>query len=125
MSANSAKAAPIKATQTMEFSQESEAIEWKKQLLPILCLFIISAGVYANTLWHDYALDDQMVIYENKFVTAGVDSIGKIMTSDAFEGFFGERGSKLISGGRYRPLTFIVFALEWEFLEKSFHRTFI
>lgn len=119
MSSNRAKAAPIKANQTMEFPQESEAIEWKKQLLPILCLFIISVGVYANTLWHDYALDDQMVIYENKFVTAGVDSIGKIMTSDAFEGFFGERGSKLISGGRYRPLTFVVFAIEWEFFGKN------
>lgn len=113
MSSNKVKDPSINISKT-NFSQELKTVDWKKHLLPILCLFIISFGIYTNTLWHEYALDDQMVIYENKFVTAGTDSISRIMTSDAFEGFFGERGSQLISGGRYRPLTFVVFALEWE-----------
>lgn len=91
----------------------------KTHWLPMLIIFITSVVVYSNTFSHEYALDDQMVIYDNKYVTAGVDSLGKIMTSDAFEGFFGERGSKLISGGRYRPLTYISFAIEWELFERN------
>jgi len=91
----------------------------KNQILPLILLFMSAVLVYSNTIDHDYALDDQMVVYDNKFVTAGTDSLDRIMTSDAFEGFFGERGSQLISGGRYRPLSFVTFALEWEFFGRN------
>lgn len=91
----------------------------KSHIVPLGILFFIAILAYSNTAGHEYASDDQMVIYDNKFVTAGTDSLARILTSDAFEGFFGERGSQLISGGRYRPLTFITFALEWEFFGRN------
>jgi tetratricopeptide (TPR) repeat protein len=91
----------------------------KAHLIPMLVLFVLAILTYSNTIRHDYALDDQMVIYDNKFVTSGIDSLQRILTSDAFEGFFGERGSQLISGGRYRPLTFLTFALEWELFGRN------
>lgn len=100
--------------QVINLSEHNLFSEIKKHWIPLAIIALISIMAYANTLKHDYALDDQMVIYDNKFVTAGTDSLVKIMTSDAFEGFFGERGNQLISGGRYRPLSFISFALEWE-----------
>lgn len=90
-----------------------------QQKIKLAIIFLTAIGIYANTLSHDFALDDQMVIYDNKFVTAGTDSLSQILTRDAFEGFFGERGSQLISGGRYRPLSFVSFALEWKLFGRS------
>lgn len=96
-------------------------LDIKRYQWEFLILFLSSILLYANTLSHDYALDDQLAIYENKFVTKGVSGIGDILTHDAFEGFFGERGSKLISGGRYRPLSFVSFAIEWEIFGRNPH----
>lgn len=82
-------------------------------------ILICSLLLYGNTAFNLYALDDQLTIYDNKFVTEGVSGIPDILTHDAFEGFFGERGSKLISGGRYRPLSFVTFAIEWELFQNN------
>lgn len=92
---------------------------FKTNWLPIVLIFLSAILIYSNTIKHEYALDDQMVVYDNKFVTAGTDSLLKIMTTDAFEGFFGKRGGLLISGGRYRPFTYITFALEWELFGRN------
>jgi tetratricopeptide (TPR) repeat protein len=91
----------------------------RKHWLPLIIIAVSCILVYSNTIQHDYASDDQMVIFDNKFVTAGTDSIGRILTTDAFEGFFGERGSQLISGGRYRPFSFLTFAIEWEMFGRN------
>lgn len=85
----------------------------------VIIIFLASILLYANTIGNEYALDDQLAIYDNKFVTQGISGIPDILTHDAFVGFFGERGARLITGGRYRPLSFITFALEWELSEKN------
>lgn len=69
--------------------------------------------LYGNTLSHDYALDDAIVITQNEFTKQGVQGIGSILTNDSFTGFFGKQ-KKLVAGGRYRPLSLITFALEYE-----------
>lgn len=84
-----------------------------------LILFVIAIAMYANTWQNDYTLDDQLAIYENNFIKEGFGGIKNIMTHDAFVGFFGEHGAKLISGGRYRPFSFITFAIEWEFFGRN------
>ncbi len=66
---------------------------------------------YGITLWHGYTLDDAIVITENQYTQQGFSGIGKILTSDAFEGFYGEKKS-LVAGGRYRPLSLVTFAIE-------------
>jgi len=86
----------------------------KEFFLGSILLFITSLILYANTWNHDYTLDDQLAIYENNFVKKGFGGIQDLITHDAFVGFFGEHGAKLISGGRYRPLSFITFAIEWD-----------
>lgn len=81
-----------------------------------LLIFFVACLVYSNTLWNEYAIDDTMVITDNAFTKKGVDGIKDLFTHDAFVGFFGEKGGELVSGGRYRPLTLISFAVEYELM---------
>ncbi len=83
--------------------------------LHCLLLFIIGFGLYANTLTHDYTQDDAIVIYDNMYTTQGFEGIPDLLKYDTFKGFFKVEGKdKLVSGGRYRPLTPIMFAIEWQ-----------
>lgn len=94
-------------------------LDIQKYWIPFTIILVSAFLLYANTIKNDYALDDQLAIYENKFVTKGFDGFKEIMTKDAFVGFFGERGKLLIAGGRYRPFSFLTFATEWEFFGES------
>ncbi len=76
---------------------------------------IVAFTIYANTLGHSFAQDDAIVIYENMYVKEGFSGISKILTTDSFSGFFGgEDKSSLVSGGRYRPLSVILFAAVYQ-----------
>ena len=79
----------------------------------IAALFAFTFILYANTLGHDFTLDDAIVIKSNDFTQKGVKGIANIFTKDTFHGFFGEAGKdKLVKGGRYRPFTLAMFAVE-------------
>ena len=76
-------------------------------------LFAIGVLLYSNTLLFDYTLDDAIVIYDNEFTTKGVAGIPGLLKYDTFRGFFKVEGKeKLVAGGRYRPLTPAMYALE-------------
>jgi len=78
-------------------------------------LFVLSVVLYANTLGHEYTQDDAIVIYDNMYVEQGIKGIPGLLSKDTFFGFFKVEGKQnLVSGGRYRPLTPIMFAIEWE-----------
>lgn len=80
-----------------------------------ILLFVFAVLLYGNTINHDYAIDDAIVIYDNMFVQEGVSGIPGLLSKDTFFGFFKTEGkAKLVSGGRYRPLTPVMFALEWQ-----------
>jgi len=72
---------------------------------------ILGAGLYLNTLGHQYAFDDYIVITGNSFTQQGFAGIYDLMTRDFFEGIYGPQGMDL-TGGRYRPLSLIMFAIE-------------
>jgi len=73
-------------------------------------------ALYANTLSHEYVQDDAIVITDNMYTTQGFDGIPGLLKYDTFYGFFKEEGkANLVSGGRYRPLTPIMFAIGWQF----------
>lgn len=74
-------------------------------------IILLVAIVYGNTLWNKYALDDAIVLTENKFVQRGISGIADIFRYDSFTGFFGEQ-KNLVAGGRYRPLSIATFAVE-------------
>ena len=87
--------------------------------LPYLIIILFSSGIYFNTLWNKYAIDDTMLIADNKFTDKGFAGIKDIMTHDAFEGYWGEMGTQIVSGGRYRPLSIVTFAIEVQLLGKN------
>jgi protein O-mannosyl-transferase len=76
-------------------------------------IMLLSFVLYANTLRHDYTQDDAIVIYDNMFTTKGLKGIPGILKYDTFYGFFKEEGkASLVTGGRYRPFTLMMYALE-------------
>ncbi|MDW8418226.1 MAG: tetratricopeptide repeat protein [Chitinophagales bacterium] len=81
-------------------------------------IFAFSFLIYSNTLYNLYAIDDVIVLTDNKFTKKGLAGIKDHLTHDMFEGFFGERGAKLVSGGRYRPLSMISLTIEYEITRK-------
>ncbi len=91
---------------------KKKAIENNFSLQAII-LFIFAFLLYSNTLTHKYTLDDMLAITSNKYTKQGVNGIKNILTHDAFDGFFGEK-KNLLTGGRYRPLAQITFAIETE-----------
>ncbi|MCP4438640.1 MAG: tetratricopeptide repeat protein [Aureispira sp.] len=93
-------------------SQNHKLIGW--------LLFILAIGLYANTYSHGYAFDDSIVIKGNSFTKQGLEGIPDLMTRDFFEGLYGDGGMDL-SGGRYRPLSLVTFAIEYEFFGEAPH----
>ena len=82
---------------------------------PYILIFLFAVAIYFNTLWNNYALDDSVMIWQNKFTLKGLSGIKDLFTHDSLTGFWGEKGSQMVSGGRYRPLSLLTFALEVNF----------
>jgi tetratricopeptide (TPR) repeat protein len=73
-----------------------------------LILFILAIALYANTLQHGYVLDDSGVFRDNFVVKKGIDGIPTILKTPY------RYGSSHLSDNLYRPLTLVMFAVEWE-----------
>jgi len=77
-------------------------------------IFGLACFIYANTLGNGYALDDAIVITDNMFTKKGFDGVGDHFTNELFYGFFkDESKANLVAGGRYRPLSVAMFAVEY------------
>lgn len=81
--------------------------------LHLIILFVFGFLLYANTIGHDYTVDDAIVITDNDFVKKGFGGIGDILGNDTFLGFF-KVEKNLVAGGRYRPLSLVTFAMEYQ-----------
>ncbi|TVR88587.1 MAG: tetratricopeptide repeat protein [Saprospirales bacterium] len=78
-------------------------------------IFALAFLLHANTLSHDFVMDDAIVITENAFTTQGIKGIPGLLKHDTFYGFFEDAGkADLVAGGRYRPFTPMMFAVEYE-----------
>ncbi len=86
----------------------------------LLILFISGFLLYGNTIFNKYALDDAIVITKNQFTKKGIKGIPKILSTEFFTGFFGKK-KNLVSGGRYRPLSVVTFAMEYELFGENPH----
>lgn len=73
---------------------------------------LLALLVYGNTLQNQWALDDVMFVTMNSFTKKGTDGIKDIFTHESLYGFIGD--NSMNAGGRWRPLSIITFALEWE-----------
>jgi tetratricopeptide (TPR) repeat protein len=100
--------------------QTPKMVFWGNTRLQAILLFALSFLLYANTLGHDYCQDDAIVITENMYTQKGIAGIGGILSEDTFYGFFKEGGKDaLVAGGRYRPFTLIMFAIEYQIFGKN------
>lgn len=85
----------------------------RKILIIALGIFIFASGIYLNTIFHDYALDDGIVITNNPFTKKGFAGIGDIFSHETFVNVADLNNE--LSGGRYRPLSVATFAMEYQF----------
>ncbi len=69
------------------------------------CLAVL---LYVNTLHHGYALDDYPTIYGNRLTMAGVRAIPAMLHTGYWYGLDG------MNDWLYRPLSLVIFALEWQ-----------
>ncbi len=82
-----------------------------KRLGPLFAL--LGTLLYFQTVGFDYTQDDAIVINDNMYTTQGIQGIGGLLSHDTFYGYFKDANkTRLVSGGRYRPLTPIMFAIE-------------
>ena len=68
-------------------------------------IYIIVLIVFGNTVFNRYALDDEFVIKNNPLVMQGIKGIPEIITTQYFK--------NNVSSFGYRPITKIVFAIEF------------
>jgi len=88
--------------------------------LHILVIAALAFMLYANTLGHGFVQDDAIVITDNMFTKQGVEGLPGILNKDTFFGFFKVEGKEnLVSGGRYRPLTLVLFALLYQIVGEN------
>lgn len=86
-----------------------------KKSFHLIILSFLSLGFYFNTLFNQYALDDVVVITENRITKKGIDGIFELVSNDLMHGFL-KNGEKT---GLYRPLSLLTHALEYEFFGKD------
>jgi len=103
--------------QTATHPVEKKAVPLRLNTLRII-IFVFSIVLYVQTIGYDFTLDDTLMITSNTLTKEGISGIADIFTNDAFAGFFGSE-KDLVAGGRYRPLTHAMFAVEYEFFGAS------
>lgn len=91
-----------------------------KHRLSQIIIFVFAFIIYANTIGHEYALDDKAMITHNEFTQKGFGGIWDILSYDTMAGMFGKDSQQLV-GGRYRPLSVVTFAIEQEFFNGNPH----
>ncbi len=90
---------------------------WRRDY-PYFVLSLLGLLLYCNTFTHNWAYDDLMVILKNGYVQQGVSGIPKLIGGDSFQGFSESmnEGADQLTGGRYRPLSLVTFAIEQQIL---------
>lgn len=85
--------------------------------IQVIIISLIAFGFYCNTFNHGSAFDDRMAVTHNEYVQRGFAGIPDILTRDAFQSYLERKNSKnQLDMGRYRPLSFITFAIEQQFM---------
>lgn len=78
-----------------------------------IAVFVLAFAAHSSSLRNQYALDDELIILRNVPVQRGIAGIGEIMTSDAYASYHRSLGGEAqLTGGRYRPLSVVTFAIE-------------
>ncbi len=88
--------------------QPSSALKKTSLKITLLALLLLGFLLYANTITHDYALDDDLVYKLNTSVQKGLGGLPEIFQTTNIYGFNQQ------NFGAYRPFSQAIFALEYE-----------
>ena len=77
----------------------------------MVILAAVSFGLYANTFFNDYCLDDAMMITQNSITKRGFEGISEHINNDYLYGFRNSDSHDAASS-RWRPLSLISFSIE-------------
>ena len=118
------KVIPKPDSQTFNRNAEQRKIilknDTEKKWAPItkyaLFLGFIAFFLYANTLQNGYALDDLSAIQSNSLVRKGITAIPEILSTPYHYGSFRARENGPAIDDLYRPLSLVIFAIEYQFL---------
>lgn len=79
----------------------------------LILLIFLAIALNFNTLFNGYVVDDVVVLTDNTLVQKGFRGIPEILTTNLFYGV----GLKNVDlpGGRYRPFSLVIFAIEHQF----------
>ncbi len=87
--------------------------DFKLQAVIVAALAFI---FYINSAGNEFAHDDGIVIVKNEYVQEGFAGIGKILSRDAYDSYYKQLNTgNQLTGGRYRPLSIVTFAIEQQF----------
>jgi protein O-mannosyl-transferase len=106
------KTVPVAKAVLFSFTYKTKCI-----ILACVCFLF-----YGNSILNKYALDDDLTIISNGYVQMGFAGISKILTNDSYATYYTSMGgdpNKQLSGGRFRPLSEIIFAIEQQFFGDS------
>ncbi len=93
-------------------STPEPVVDYRKTLPFYLLSGIIAFVLYINTYNHQYALDDAMMITQNRVTQQGFAGIKDHLTHDFLYGFLPPGAAKNAGSSRWRPLPLITFGLE-------------
>ncbi len=96
-------------------------LSFKANTLKAIIITILCFVFYGNTIPNRYALDDGIVITENKFTKNGLAGLPDIFKHDFYYGCFGPVNYNISAGGRYRPLPMATYAIEYQFFGENPH----
>ncbi|CAN5254894.1 hypothetical protein BH09BAC5_BH09BAC5_04560 [soil metagenome] len=78
-----------------------------------IAIVLITILFYGSTYKNRYALDDDIIMKQNMYVQKGISGIPEILGNDAYKSYYQSMGvEQQLSGGRYRPLSIVTFAIE-------------
>ncbi|MCF8450728.1 MAG: tetratricopeptide repeat protein [Taibaiella sp.] len=85
-----------------------------------IALGVISVLVYFNTIWNGFVMDDVMVLKENRMVLQGMSAVPELLSTPHMRGYL------IIPNDLYRPLSLVMFAIEYQLfgLSPAMHHFF-
>jgi len=101
------KKPPPRKVPTPEIKKVPQLTFFTKNLPVIICV-ILSFLLFANTITHEYTVDDATVISKNEITKKGISALGEIFTTPYRAGFWDR------DEGLYRPISVAMFAIEYE-----------
>ena len=96
--------------------KSTETVVDKKLLVRLaLIIALFSFLIYSNTLTHGFVLDDTSVVSENRMTQGGISSLKEIISSPYRAGYTNDENNL------YRPLSKMMFAVEWQISPNNPH----